>query len=845
MPPNGSDSRFSVYFCRVINARTKVIYPDNFESKIKFDTVRQGIAGRCHSDMGRQLVDAIAFSSDADTIRANVELTAEFMRILQEEEFPDEHYADARPFLNKIRIEGLYIDLPEAVALKNSLESLTAIVRFFNGKAERFPRLCEKAAAIQLFPAILQRLDAILTKHGTVKDSASPTLNEIRRGILKKQSGISRRMQALLQQAQSEGWADKESAIAIRDGRMVIPVPAAYKRRINGIVHDESTTGKTSFIEPTEIVETNNEIRELQLEEKREIIRILRDFSDFVRPHVDELVPAYDFLAEVDFIQAKAAFSAETSAISPIFHHAPDVQWVNATHPLLSLSLKKNGKAMVPLNMQIDEKQRIILISGPNAGGKSVCLQTVGLLQYMFQCGLPVPVDENSRFGIFKNILIDIGDEQSIENDLSTYSSHLINMKNFVRYGDESTLILIDEFGTGTEPMLGGAIAEAILHALNDKGVKGVITTHYTNLKHFAAATPGIENGAMLYDSNRMMPLFELQIGKPGSSFAFEIARKIGLPKEILDEAAAKIGEDHFNYDKHLKEIARDKRYWEEKRKKIHENEKQLDTIVEKYGDELKEASRLRKEILREAKEKAEDILASANKTIESTIREIRESQADKERTKAARAQVEEQKRRLLEEEAEETRLQQKMERLKAREARKKQREPKQPTTTPQRETPPAPLQKGDFVEMPNRLVGEIIELKGDKAVVALGDIRINTSIQQLKRSSSTRIKKQTHHAANASYNEFQDRMREKRMTFKPEIDVRGLRGDEAVQKVSDFIDDAVMLDCKNLRILHGTGTGALRHVIREQLATNPAIAEYGDEQVQLGGTGITVVLLK
>ena len=612
-----------------------MVYPENFESKIKFDKIRQFVQKNCLSDMGRDLVEAMKFSTEPTEIRERLEETQEFMSILEEEDqFPGDHFSDARPFLNKVRVEGLFLEVAEMVALKQSLESLTAIVRFFHGKDERYPRLTAQAGDIQLFPYILQRLDSIVSRHGSIKDTASPELGDIRHRLQRKQNGISRRMQALLQQAQTEGWAEKDTSIAIRDGRMVIPVPSAYKRKINGIVHDESATGKTSYIEPAEIVETNNEIRELELEEKREITRILRRFAEDLRPYVDDLIPAYDFLAYIDFVRAKAAFSLYIEATVPAFSERPEMFWYSARHPLLWLSLKNSDKNIVPLKIEIDETQRIILISGPNAGGKSVCLQTAGLLQYMFQCGLPVPVSEASRFGIFKKILIDMGDEQSIENDLSTYSSHLINMKNFLRYGDENTLILIDEFGTGTEPMLGGAIAEAILKTLNQKQVKGVITTHYTNLKHFAAETTGIENGAMLYDSHRMLPLFELCIGKPGSSFAFEIAKKIGLPKEILEDAASKIGEDHINYDKHLKDIARDKRYWEEKRRRIHENEKRLDEVVEKYRQELTEASRLRKEIIKEAQQKAQEIIHSANKTIEQTIRDIRENQAEKVRPK-------------------------------------------------------------------------------------------------------------------------------------------------------------------------------------------------------------------
>lgn len=822
-----------------------MIYPDNFENKIKFDKIRQWIKNYCQSDMGKELTEKMQFSDQVDYIRRQLEETGEFMRILQEEEFPGNTYADARPSLNKIRIEGLFLELHELVTLKNSLESLSSIVRFFHGKQEQYPRLSNKAGIIKLFPYVLQRLDCIVSKHGSIKDNASPELAEIRRQLVKKQAGISRRMQTLLQQAQSEGWAEKDSAVAIRDGRMVIPVPAAYKRKINGIVHDESATGKTSYIEPAEIIETNNEIRELQLEEKREINRILRKFADDIRPYIDDLIPAYDFMAFIDFVKAKAAFALSIEAICPVFSNQPEMLWYEARHPLLYLAFKNTDKKLIPLKIEINEEQRIILISGPNAGGKSVCLQTSGLLQYMFQCGLPVPVNEASRFGIFRNILIDIGDEQSIENDLSTYSSHLINMKNFVRHGDENTLILIDEFGTGTEPMLGGAIAEAILHALNQHQVKGVITTHYTNLKHYASATPGIENGAMLYDSHRMMPLFELQIGKPGSSFAFEIAKKIGLPKEILEEAAEKVGSDHINYDKHLKDIARDKRYWEEKRKKIHENEKRLDDVVERYSHELNETSRLRKEILLEAQEKARTLIADANKTIENTIREIRENQAEKEKTKVARKKLEEQQNKLISEEEEEERLKRKIEKIKRREKHKTQHNSSVTQTDGSTSLPPSTIQKGDWVQLPNKATGEVMKIKDKKAVIALGNIQTTVPVTHLEKLSANQAKKRNKPSVSSSnWSGFRENLSQKRLLFKSEIDVRGMRGDEALQKVTAFIDEAVMLDSKDLRILHGTGTGALRQLIRQYLSTNPVVGSYSDEQIQLGGAGITVVRL-
>lgn len=824
-----------------------MIYPENFESKIKFDKIRQLVKSYCLSDMGRELVDKMNFSSDSSYISEQLKETHEFMNILQvEDSFPGDHFRDARPFLQKIRVEGLFLEIAEMVALKLSLESLSAIVRFFKGKEERYPILSAKAGCIHLFPFVQQRLDTIVSKHGTIKDTASPELNDIRHRLQRKQAGISKRMQSLLQQAQSEGWADKESAIAIRDGRMVIPVPSAYKRKINGIVHDESATGKTSYIEPAEIVETNNEIRELELEEKREIMRILRKFADELRPYIDDLLPGYDFLAYIDFIRGKAAFSNYIEAVVPAFNDNAEMFWYQARHPLLWLSLKNTDKKLIPLNIEVYDEQRIILISGPNAGGKSVCLQTAGLLQYMFQCGLPVPVSEASKFGIFGKILIDIGDEQSIENDLSTYSSHLINMKNFLRYGSDDTLVLIDEFGTGTEPMLGGAIAEAILSAFNRDKVRGVITTHYTNLKHLAAETPGIANGAMLYDNHRMLPLFELKIGKPGSSFAFEIAKKIGLPKEILEDAAAKVGEDHINYDKHLKDIARDKRYWEEKRRKIHENEKRLDEVVEKYSNELSEASRIRKEIIREAQQKAQEIIADANAAVEKTIREIRENQAKKEKTREIRRRMEEEKQRLLSEEQneEEERIRKKMEKLKNREKNRKEKKQNQPETSPQHKEAAPIFQKGDYVKLPNNAIGEILEIDDKNAVVALGQLHTKVKVSQLQKASATQAKRIARPQIQASYANIRENISQKRMTFKPDIDLRGMRGDEALQRVISFLDEAIMLGYRDVRILHGTGTGALRQLIRQYLSTNPVVATYADEQVQLGGAGITVVQL-
>ncbi|MDR0543955.1 MAG: Smr/MutS family protein [Odoribacteraceae bacterium] len=828
-----------------------MIYPANFEAKIKFDKIRQLIAGNCLCEMGRELADEMAFSTDEDTIRAAQEETNEAMCICRVDvDFPAASCRDARPFLGRIRVEGLFMEVEELVILRSSLESLNAILRFFKGKETTYPRLAARASSVHFFPYILQRLDSVLTKNGAIKDSASPALADIRHSIARKQAGISRRMQALLQQARDEGWADKDSEIAIRDGRMVIPLPSAFKRQIRGIVHDESATGKTSYIEPAEIIETNNEIRELQGEERREIARILRQLSADIRPYVPDLLPSYDFLAFIDFVRAKARFALNADAVAPAFVNAPFARWRRARHPLLLLALRAAGKEIVPLDMEINEKQRLILISGPNAGGKSVCLQTAGLLQYMFQCGIPVPVEDDSRFGIFQNILIDIGDEQSIENDLSTYSSHLINMKHFTRHADSRSLVLIDEFGAGTEPMLGGAIAEAILNALNNNAVKGIITTHYTNLKHFAASAEGIVNGAMLYDAGRMTPLFTLEIGNPGSSFAFEIAKKIGLPREIIEDATGKIGEERVNFDKHLKDVIRDKHYWEEKRKRIHQNEKQLEDVLQKYQRALEETVKLRKQILAEAKEKARDILRGANSSIESTIREIKESQADKERTKQARRALDEDKKRLLEDDEEEKRLLQRVEQLKNREKRKEEREKRPPralTATARREDPEnAALSRGDRVQVDNKTIGEVIEVNAKSVVVALGSLITTVKPSRLTRISAARAKDAArdtpptpHHS---NYLETVDRAR---ADFKPEIDLRGLRGDEALQRVEALVDSAVMLDVRELRLIHGTGTGALKQLLREHLRANPFVARLEDEHVQRGGAGVTRLTLE
>jgi len=659
-------------------------------------------------------------------------------------------------------------------------------------------------------------------------------------------------MQSLLRAAQKDGWVDQDVSLSVRDGRAVIPVTAAYKRKVKGIVHDESATGKTSYIEPAEIVETNNEIRELEYAERREIIKVLREFTEQVRPYIDDLFVAYEFLAQIDFIRAKAKFAIQVKGLLPLMGKEPNVLWEKAVHPLLYLTLQGEGREAIPLDIEINDKQRIVLISGPNAGGKSVCLQTMGLLQYMFQCGLLVPMDATSKMGIFDNIFIDIGDEQSMENDLSTYSSHLLNMKHFLKHSNAETLMMIDEFGTGTEPAVGGAIAESILDKLNRKQVRGVITTHYTGLKHYASEADGIENGAMLYDSHKLEPLFQLQVGKPGSSFAFEIARKIGLPEEILKSATDIIGGDHINFDKHLRDIVRDKRYWESKRDKIRVNEKKLAQLVDRYEVDLKETSGLRKEIIAKAQEEAKQILNKANQSIEKTIRDIKESKADKEKTREVRKAFEEQKEVLTQSNSQDDeRINRKIQKLKDR-GNKAKKFSGEKTTQPkslEKEVPqkkkqfdPEIIEKGDSVKLDSqRTVGEVIEVNDKTAVVAFGVMLTSVKLNRLTKVSKTQAKKES-----TSYNQtsalVQERISKRKLTFRRDIDVRGMRAEEALQIVMDHVDESIMLDISEFRILHGTGHGILRTLIRDYLKTIQLVRSCTDEKIQMGGSGITVV---
>lgn len=821
-----------------------MIYPQNFEEKIGFDNIRALLKGKCLSDLGRERVAGMSFATSLHVIENEIDMTVELMSVMSSEaDFPVNHFYDMRQSLKKIRIEGTWMSEQEIFDLRRSLQTVADIASFFGGEddGERYPALKRLAADVVLFPDVVKRIDAIIDKFGKVKDNASARLREIRMELSSVMSGISKNLYSIIRAAQNDGYVDKDVVPTMRDGRLVIPVAPALKRRIKGIVHDESASGKTVFIEPAEIVEANNRIRELESEEKREIIRILTDFADYLRPQADAMMISYDFLGEIDFIRAKALFSIQVGAVKPDMSSSQIVDWSNAVHPLLKLSLEKHGKKVVPLDIRLNGRQRILLISGPNAGGKSVCLKTVGLLQYMYQCGMPVCMDESSVVGLFDDIFIDIGDEQSIENDLSTYSSHLLNMKIMLKKCNAKSLLLIDEFGSGTEPQIGGAIAEALLQRFNAAGACGVITTHYQNLKHFADSHEGVVNGAMLYDRQKMQALFQLQIGNPGSSFAVEIARKIGLPEDVIKDASDMVGSDYINSDKYLQDIVRDKRYWENKRQNIRQKEKALESTIAAYEKAFEELKSERKDILLKAKDEALKLISDSNAAIENTIREIKEAQAEKEKTKELRKELTDLKAAIeSENNDEEERIKAKMERLREKQQRRKKEKAKPDAAKTVDRPKEIELKAGDFVRVKGQsLVGQIMEISGGNVKAAFGAMVMTLKKDRIEPAAAP---KKADNRVSAVSLQTQDHIYEKKLAFKQDIDVRGMRGDEAVQAVTYFIDDAIQVGMDRVRILHGTGNGILRTLIRQYLETVPGVKNYRDEHVQFGGAGITVV---
>ena len=862
-----------------------MIYPKNYESKIGFDEIRHLLKEHCLSSLGKEKVDELTFSDDAVTVNDWMQQIREFRRLMQAtEQMPMNYFFDVRESVARIRLENTHLEEDELWDLRRSLETIGVIVNFLNknnGDEEfpeyNYPALRQLAKDVQTFPAIIRRIDSILDKFGKIKDSATMTLAGIRHEMEQTAGSISRTLYTILHAAQRDGLVAQDTAPTLRDGRLMIPVAPGLKRKIRGIVHDESATGKTVFIEPAEVVEANNKVRELEAAERREIIRILTVFSDELRPHVQEVLDSYQFLATIDLIHAKAEMAEQMQAFEPEVKAEPQIDWIRAIHPLLQRSLAKQDKKVVPLDIRLEGRSktedgrsktlgRLLIISGPNAGGKSVCLKTVGLLQYMLQCGLSIPIGDRSTVGLFQNIMIDIGDEQSIADDLSTYSSHLLNMKNMMKQANSRTLLLIDEFGGGTEPTIGGAIAEAVLKQFWKKDAFGVITTHYQNLKHFAEDHPGVVNGAMLYDRHQMQALFQLSIGQPGSSFAIEIARKTGIPEEVINDASEIVGSEYIQSDKYLQDIVRDKRYWEGKRQTIHQHEKSLEGHIQRYETNLEEIERERKAILNRAKQQAEELLAEANRKIENAIREIKEAQAEKEQTRLIREELQEFReqvqnddtRGLMSEEEFAKKLRQ-MEERKARKAQRKEKKGEELKAASEKLAARAkedlhpenrPLEKGDSVRIKGtNSIGEIESIQGKQATVIFGGLRSKVKLEQLERTSkaptpATPADKHAHLAIQTSHMT-RATMEDRRQNFHQDLDVRGMRGDEAIDTVMHFIDDAILIGLSRVRILHGTGTGILRQLIRQYLNTVPNVKKAKDEHVQFGGAGITVVDLE
>ena len=902
-----------------------MIYPKNFEQKIGFTEVCSLLRARCLSPLGKERVDAMSFSTDAVQVNTWMEEIREFRRIQEgQDDFPLDNFFDVRESVARIRLEGTYMEVEELFDLKRSLETIIAIVNFLSrgeeteqGEIRRYyPALYNLADGVATFPLLVQRISQIIDKFGKMRDNASPELLQIRRELARIEGSISRTLYGILRAAQGEGLVEKDVTPTLRDGRLVIPVAPGLKRKISGIVHDESATGRTVYIEPTEVVEANNKVRELENEERREMIRILTDFAKKVRPNVREILDSYNLMAAVDFIRAKAELARLFKSFEPQVAEKPHIDLIRAIHPLLQLSLerKHNNKlndslsvdnkeidkvsndvdntqdydtileeendtrnvpsSVVPLDIQLTKDKHLLIISGPNAGGKSVCLKTVGLLQYMLQCGLSIPVGDRSTTGIFTDIMIDIGDEQSIENDLSTYSSHLMNMKVMMRQASERTLILIDEFGTGTEPQIGGAIAESVLRQFWKKHAWAVITTHYQNLKHFAEEHPGTVNGAMLYDRHEMRPLFQLAIGRPGSSFAIEIARKTGIPEEVIRDASEIVGSDYIQSDKYLQDIVRDKRYWENKRQTIHSHEKELEKRIDQYEKDIAALEQSRKEILNRAKAQAEEIIKESNRRIENAIREIREKQAEKEETKRIRQELAAYEAGLTDagkidksDTSNKKKLkssgllsdddfQKKVDKIKNRKERHeqhlKEKASKQQAAAEALKNAVHKQQGGGLVMAGDSVrikgltsVGKVESIEGKQATVIFGGMRTKMAISRLEHVDAATIQSEQKQFQAYNYSrETRETIDKHRNQFRQELDVRGMRADEALNQVQYFIDDAILVGASQVRILHGKGNGILRQLIRQYLGSIPNVTNYRDEHVQFGGAGITVVEL-
>ena len=830
-----------------------MIYPSDFEHKVGFDRLRDQMAALCTMSASARIVSEQRFTSSHDTIVRRLSLADEMRQaLMMESGAPRGEYVDIDTVVDKIRVEGAFLDTAEAVTLRSALRCVDEFVSFIVSRpASAYPWLRRISEGVESYPHVVRLIDSVIDDTGEVRDSASPELSRLRRAQRDHEAQVAKRLQQVLSSAKSAGIVDADAMISIRDGHAVIPVSAANKRKLSGFIHDESATGRTFYVEPVEVVELNNALRELEYAQRREIVRILTEMTDALRNDVDGMAQAGAYLAEIDALRAQARWAMDNGAVRPIISDEGRMVLRSARHPLLAQTLRAQGRQVVPLDMQLEASKRILVISGPNAGGKSVCLKTTGILQYMVQCGFPVPVLENSEFPVFDSLMIDIGDEQSMDNDLSTYSSHLMNMKAMLSEASERTLVLIDEFGSGTEPTIGGAMAEAILERLLDRGAYGVITTHYANIKYLASRHEGIANAAMAFDVQQIRPLFSLEMGKPGSSFAVEIARKIGLPEDIIRSAMEKAGSDHIDLEKQLREIARDKRYWEQKRNRIRQTDRKVEELEQSYSEQLVRIRQERQQILRAAREQAQELVAEANRTIENTIKTIREAQAEKELTRMARRELGEFGRRVESEEPTPGHDSQKIEREMARLARRRERreqrraergeEARQAMAEAAEKVAPVKIDVGSKVRIDGQdIPGVVQSIKGKRAQVAFGQLLLTVDVERLRAISSAEFRQAVRPAAPRTVVSVD--ITQRKLNFKDRIDVRGMRASEALEAVEDLIDDALMVGVSGVTILHGKGTGALKEEIRRYLKGVSEVESIADEHADRGGAGITIV---
>lgn len=826
-----------------------MIYPANFEQKIGFDRLREQIAAMCSMQAGKRLIEAEEFSISREDIEFKQDIADEMrVMLMLDPNAPRDEYPDMEGIIEKIGVEGAFLDCEQVATLRRALTAVGSMVGFITSRNEsQYPRLRKRSERVCVFPDVIRRINQLIDDEAKVKDGASQELLYIRRSIREHEGQVSKRLQQVLSNAKRAGIVDADAMISIREGRAVIPVSAANKRKLNGFIHDESATGRTFYIEPVEVVELNNQLKELEYAERREIVRLLTEFTEELRPDAEPIAQAGEYLAEMDAIRAKARWAIENRAGKPIVSIDDRLVLRGAFHPLLAQTLRAEKKELVPLDMQLDKDKHILVISGPNAGGKSVCLKTTGIVQYMFQCGFPVTATETSELPIFESICIDIGDEQSMDNDLSTYSSHLLNMKHMLQAAGKRTLVLIDEFGSGTEPVIGGAIAESILDRMLEKGCYGVITTHYSNIKYYATDREGIANGAMMFDVQNIRPLFKLEMGKPGSSFAIEIARKIGLPEDIIRSASDKAGSDHINLERQLREIARDRRYWSQKRDRIRMTDRKVEELESSYAEQLSRIKEERKEILQKAKAEAQQLIADANRQIENTIRTIKEAQAEKELTRLARRELDDFKTTVedVESSFDGEKVEREMERLMRRKARReedKKRRGQAVEQKPAEAVPaPKPIEVGSKVRIAGQEVPGVVQsIKGRKVQVAFGQILTTVDKDKLVVVSNAEYKKSVKPVTPRTVVSVD--ISSRKLNFRDSVDVRGMRAVEALEVVQDLVDDALMVGVGGVTILHGKGTGALKEEIRRYLRSIPEVATAADEHADRGGAGITVV---